>query len=156
MMPVDGVWLPVHLLQTDSYKFSESGIYYAPRTGSLQAYKDYIRTLPFIESPEVFGLHENADISSAMLETQLLLATSLSLQVFDRAITHSRLNTQAHTDARLRSVWFVFVLPPVPSLPALSCHVSVHSLAQSGHVWCMFPVTCLAAQVLRWRRQELG
>ena len=68
-------------MQNDSYKFSDSGTYYAPRTGSLQSYKDYIRTLPFIESPEVFGLHENADISSAMLETQLLMATALSLQV---------------------------------------------------------------------------
>jgi hypothetical protein len=69
------------LSQRDDYKFSPSGIYFAPPTGPLSTYKEYIRSLPFVESPEVFGLHENADISSAMLETSLLLTTSLSLQV---------------------------------------------------------------------------
>ena len=68
-------------IQNPSYKFSPSGLYYAPAAGSLQSFKDYIRGLPLIESPEVFGLHENADISSAMKETQLLLSTALSLQV---------------------------------------------------------------------------
>jgi hypothetical protein len=57
------------------------GHLFAPSTGPLSTYKEYIRSLPFIESPEVFGLHENADISSAMLETLLPLMTSLSLQV---------------------------------------------------------------------------
>jgi len=67
-------------IQLPSYKFSPSGIYYAPAAGSLQSFKEYIRALPLIEAPEVFGMHDNADISSAMKETQLLLSTALSLQ----------------------------------------------------------------------------
>ena len=41
---------------------------------------DFIKTLPFTEGPEVFGLHENANISCALAETDALLSTALSLQ----------------------------------------------------------------------------
>ncbi len=64
----------------DSYRFSPSGVYYAPEPGTLNNYRDYVRTLPFNEGPEVFGLHDNANISSAISETNLLLETALSLQ----------------------------------------------------------------------------
>ena len=56
------------------------GVYYAPEPGTLNNYRDYVRTLPFNEGPEVFGLHDNANISSAISETNLLLETALSLQ----------------------------------------------------------------------------
>ncbi len=46
----------------------------------MNNYRDYVRTLPFNEGPEVFGLHDNANISSAISETNLLLETALSLQ----------------------------------------------------------------------------
>ena len=64
----------------DSYRFSPSGVYYAPEPGTLNNYRDYVRALPFNEGPEVFGLHDNANISSAISETNLLLETALSLQ----------------------------------------------------------------------------
>jgi dynein heavy chain len=47
----------------DGYTYSESGSYYAPVFGNLQSYKDYIDGLPIQDGPEVFGLHENANIS---------------------------------------------------------------------------------------------
>lgn len=47
----------------DGYKFSESGIYFAPTNGPLDVYRNYIDTLPLIDNPEVFGLHENANIT---------------------------------------------------------------------------------------------
>ena len=47
----------------DGYMYSESGSYYAPVFGNLQSYKDYIDGLPIQDGPEVFGLHENANIS---------------------------------------------------------------------------------------------
>ena len=37
-----------------------------------QSYIDYIRSLPMIANPEVFGLHENADITKDNQETQQL------------------------------------------------------------------------------------
>ena len=44
-------------------RFSDSGTYYAPAKGDYESYVDYIRDLPLIPHPEVFGLHENADIT---------------------------------------------------------------------------------------------
>jgi dynein heavy chain len=68
-----------HILD-DAYKFSPSGTYCAPPEGNLQSYRDYIATLPFSEGPEVFGLHDNANISCAVAETNELLDTMQSLQ----------------------------------------------------------------------------
>jgi len=62
---------------------SPSGIYYIPPDGPLSAYLDYVRTLPFINAPEVFGMNDNADISVAINDTNLLLSTALSLQPKD-------------------------------------------------------------------------
>jgi dynein heavy chain len=64
----------------DSYKFSDSGIYYAPKAGTLENFREYVRSLPYNEGPEVFGLHDNANISCAIAETNALLDTALSLQ----------------------------------------------------------------------------
>jgi len=64
----------------DDYKFSPSGTYYAPKEGNMQSYLDYIKSLPFSEEPEIFGLHENADITSAIQSTNSLLGTALALQ----------------------------------------------------------------------------
>jgi len=64
----------------DTYKFSTSGTYYAPEAGTCDNNREYIRSLPFNEGPEVFGLHENANISCAFSETNSLLDTALSLQ----------------------------------------------------------------------------
>ena len=47
----------------DKFNFSESGIYYSPKTGSLEYYREIIEKFPLFESPEVFGMHENANIA---------------------------------------------------------------------------------------------
>ena len=40
-----------------------AGIYYAPYHDTLPEYRDYIDSLPIIDEPEIFGLHDNANIS---------------------------------------------------------------------------------------------
>jgi dynein heavy chain len=62
------------------YTFSESGTYYCPDSENAQGFLDYIKELPLYPHPEVFGLHENADITCAQNEVQELFATILSLQ----------------------------------------------------------------------------
>jgi len=40
----------------------------------------YIRSLPINDTPEIFGLHENANITFAQNETYTMLSTLLLLQ----------------------------------------------------------------------------
>lgn len=53
----------------DGYKFSPSGIYYAPTHGDWQSYRDYASTLPQFPEPEIFGFHANAAITKNLGET---------------------------------------------------------------------------------------
>lgn len=39
------------------------GIYYAPETDELEQYKNYTESLPIIDDPEVFCMHENANLA---------------------------------------------------------------------------------------------
>ncbi|CAJ1371943.1 unnamed protein product [Effrenium voratum] len=65
----------------DDYKFSPSGIYYAPAySSSLEPYVEYIRNLPINQMPEAFGLHANANLVAAISEAMRLLGTAASLQ----------------------------------------------------------------------------
>jgi len=49
----------------EKYAFSKSGKYYQPVVGTQADYVNYIDSLPLNPEPEVFGLHENADITNA-------------------------------------------------------------------------------------------
>ena len=61
------------IVTKESYKFSESGIYYAPKDGDSQNhYIDYVKNLPMNPKPEVYGLHDNADITKDNQETNLV------------------------------------------------------------------------------------
>ena len=64
----------------DDYKFSPSGLYYAPPDGSHEEQMMFIRNLPITAAPEVFGLHANADITKDQQETDLMLESILSMQ----------------------------------------------------------------------------
>jgi dynein heavy chain len=64
----------------DGYKYSESGKYFIPPDGPISSYVEFIKNeMPMSDLTEVFGLHDNADITSAINETNLLLGTALSL-----------------------------------------------------------------------------
>ncbi|XP_010633543.1 dynein heavy chain 6, axonemal [Fukomys damarensis] len=64
----------------DDYKYSDSGIYFAPLADSLQEFKEYIENLPLIDDPEIFGMHENANLVFQYKETNTLINTILEVQ----------------------------------------------------------------------------
>ncbi|RXN25582.1 dynein heavy chain axonemal [Labeo rohita] len=64
----------------DGYTYSKSGIYFAPNSDSLTEYKQYIEDLPLIDDPEVFGMHENANLAFQRQETMTLIGTILEVQ----------------------------------------------------------------------------
>ncbi|NWU12959.1 DYH3 protein, partial [Cephalopterus ornatus] len=59
-------------IEQDKYMLSAGGDYYIPPHGPYESYIEYIRSLPIITHPEVFGLHENADITKDNQETNQL------------------------------------------------------------------------------------
>ncbi|XP_019410766.1 PREDICTED: dynein heavy chain 6, axonemal [Crocodylus porosus] len=64
----------------DDYKYSESGVYFAPVADTLQDFKEYIENLPLIDDPEIFGMHENANLVFQRKETNTLITTILEVQ----------------------------------------------------------------------------
>ena len=54
---------------------------WVPFPAAGRGYLDYINTLPLIAQPEVFGMHENADITKDLQETNLLLDSIMLTQV---------------------------------------------------------------------------
>ena len=45
------------------YLDEESKVYYVPPDGDYESYLDYIRSLPYVARPSVFGMHANVDIT---------------------------------------------------------------------------------------------
>ncbi|KAJ7552868.1 hypothetical protein O6H91_06G073600 [Diphasiastrum complanatum] len=62
------------------YNFSESGIFNIPEVNTVSGFLNYIRELPLAPKPEIFGLHENADITCDQNESYELFYTILSFQ----------------------------------------------------------------------------
>ncbi|XP_043248669.1 dynein axonemal heavy chain 6 [Colletes gigas] len=62
------------------YVYSPSGKYYCPALETLQEYKDFVETFPIIDDPEVFGMHENANIAYQLKEAQFIVNTILEVQ----------------------------------------------------------------------------
>lgn len=68
------------IIENPHYKFSPSGNYYAPPKGTYDDYIEFIKKLPFTQEPEVFGLHENVDISKDLQQTKILFESLLLTQ----------------------------------------------------------------------------
>ncbi|XP_021921863.1 dynein heavy chain 7, axonemal isoform X5 [Zootermopsis nevadensis] len=68
------------LVEEDTYYFSPFDIYYAPKGKENDLFVNYTSQLPLITHPEVFGLHENADIKKNQQETEQLLNNILLTQ----------------------------------------------------------------------------
>ena len=64
----------------DAYAFSSSGVYGAQPAGSLPQLREYVASLPLNDPPEVFGMHQNANIAFQAKESASLVVTALSLQ----------------------------------------------------------------------------
>ncbi|KAG7255732.1 hypothetical protein CRUP_020739, partial [Coryphaenoides rupestris] len=74
------------------YTYSASGVYYAPEEDQLDAYKTYIEGLPISDEPEVFGMHENANLAFQRQETQTLISTILEVQPRSSALGGAKSN----------------------------------------------------------------
>jgi len=62
------------------HALSKSGVYYTIEPGDKEEYLEYIKKLPLNPQPEAFGLHDNAEITTYINETIVLLQNALSMQ----------------------------------------------------------------------------
>lgn len=63
-----------------NYAYSASGTYRSPEGKMLSDFKGYVEQLPYDELPEVFGMHNNANIIYQTKETQFFINTLLEGQ----------------------------------------------------------------------------
>ncbi|XP_039271711.2 dynein axonemal heavy chain 6-like [Styela clava] len=62
------------------YKYSDSGVYFAPQYKTIDEYRDYIDKMPVSDDPEIFGMHMNANLSFQKQETNIMVTTILDVQ----------------------------------------------------------------------------
>ncbi|XP_054991966.1 LOW QUALITY PROTEIN: dynein axonemal heavy chain 12 [Sorex araneus] len=68
------------IIENPHYKFSPSGNYFAPPQNTYEEYIEFIKKLPITQEPEIFGLHENVDISKDLQQTKILFESLLLTQ----------------------------------------------------------------------------
>ena len=83
---------------------------------TLQDYIGYIKTFPLNDDPSIFGLHPNADISSAQAETYTCLETLLALQ--PKEIGSSDISLEEYTENLAQDI--LKIVPPLFDLNEIS------------------------------------
>ncbi|XP_069795725.1 dynein axonemal heavy chain 12 isoform X2 [Narcine bancroftii] len=68
------------VIENPRYVFSPSRNYCTPPKGSYNDYIDFMKKLPSTQHPEVFGMHENVDISKDLQQTKILFDSLLLTQ----------------------------------------------------------------------------
>nr|WAW84834.1 axonemal dynein heavy chain A [Halisarca dujardinii] len=74
------VWLGEHMYQ-ESFNFYKG--YTIPHRKTIDQYREAIDNLPLVDTPQVFGLHTNADITYQSNMAQTVLQTIMSIQPKD-------------------------------------------------------------------------
>jgi len=62
------------------HRLSTSGNYVIPGKGTYQDYMDHVKDLPMVQHPEIFGMHENVNITKELAETKRLFDSLLLTQ----------------------------------------------------------------------------
>lgn len=57
------------------------GVYVCPDMKDYNQIMEHIQQFPFVTKPDIFGLHENADLIKERQESELLLDSVLKTQV---------------------------------------------------------------------------
>jgi dynein heavy chain len=76
------VWLDPSIMRDDFLFFPTSGNfqYKIPNVDSIEGYKKFISEFPGHDSPDIFGLHSNADLTFGTTEAKYILNTILETQ----------------------------------------------------------------------------
>ena len=64
-------------IDDSDYKYSQSGVYFAPDFNTLDQYLEYVGHLPIEDSPEIFGMHNNANLAFQVSIFMVIIAINL-------------------------------------------------------------------------------
>ena len=136
---LEGYYHPVVL--DENYSYSPSGMYHQmPPSTDFRGYSEYIKTLPINDSPEIFGLHDNANITYAQNETYLLLGNLLKLQPKTAAgAGHSR---EEVMEERAKDI-IGKIAKPIPLEPVMQKYPVMYEQSMN---------TVLTQEVIRYNR----
>jgi dynein heavy chain len=76
---LDNAWSS-RTVETPKFKFSKDPRYFVPNPDGYDAMLEFLRELPVVQPPEIFGMHDNVDISKEMMQTNLLFDAVLITQ----------------------------------------------------------------------------
>ncbi|XP_044001131.1 dynein axonemal heavy chain 7-like isoform X2 [Aphidius gifuensis] len=74
------VFYCIETVENKDYYFDSSCQYYVPRVSDHSEFLEYVKNLPMITGPSVFGMNENADIIKDQQETDLMISSILLTQ----------------------------------------------------------------------------
>ncbi|KAJ6638438.1 Dynein axonemal heavy chain 6, partial [Pseudolycoriella hygida] len=63
-----------------NYIYSKSGVYACPEGKTVEAFKSYVYQLPATDDPDVFGMHENANLIFRINESKFFMDTMNTVQ----------------------------------------------------------------------------
>jgi dynein heavy chain len=63
-----------------NFAFSASGVYKVPQKVGYSTYLEHIKGLPLNQTPEIFGIHDNGDMSKQLADTKSLLDSVIVTQ----------------------------------------------------------------------------
>jgi len=67
-------------VEEPKFKFSNDPAYFVPPPDGYESCMAFLDELPVIQPPEVFGMHDNVDITKEMMQTRILLSNVLTTQ----------------------------------------------------------------------------
>lgn len=66
--------------EKNNYVYSQSGIYLCPEGKTVEEFKNYVYQLPATDSPDIFGMHENANLVFRTNESKFFMNTMNAVQ----------------------------------------------------------------------------
>ncbi|MCO5564171.1 hypothetical protein L7F22_017828 [Adiantum nelumboides] len=91
-------------IHEENYSLSESGLYVTPPDGNYEDFLEFIKKLPPQQQPEIFGFHENANITKDLNETSALLTSLVIIQPSGAEHARSTSSTQTSTEDILHGI----------------------------------------------------
>lgn len=82
----------------DNYAYSSTGMYKCPMDEKLEHFQMYCQNMPFDDDPEIFGMHENANLVYQTKESKFLIKTILEGQPRQSSGSGSNASSSSNTD----------------------------------------------------------